>query len=37
MEMEESTFQTSEYNTKLPSSRQYGTGTKAEILTNGTR
>ena len=31
MELEESTFLTSDYNTKLQSSRQYGTGTKAEI------
>ena len=28
---EESTFLTSDYTTKLPSSRQYGTGTKTEI------
>ena len=28
---------TSDYTTKLQSSRQYGTGTKTEILTNGTR
>ena len=28
MELEESTFLTSDYTTKLQSSRQYGTGTK---------
>ena len=28
---------TSDYTTKLQSSRQYGTGTKTEIYTNGTR
>ena len=28
---EESTFLTLDYTTKLPSSRQYGTGTKTEI------
>ena len=27
----------SDYTTKLQSSRQYGAGTKTEILTNGTR
>ena len=37
MELEESTFLTSGYTTKLQSSRQYGTGTKTEIQTNGTR
>ena len=37
MELEESTFLTSDYITRLPSSRQYGTGTKTEIETNGTR
>ena len=37
MELEESTFLTSDYTTKLRSSRQYGTGTKAEIQTNETR
>ena len=37
MELEESTFLTSDYTTKLQSSRQYGTGTKTEISTNGTR
>ena len=31
MELEESTFLTSDYTTKLQSSRQYGTGTKTEI------
>ena len=36
MELEESTFLTSNYTTKLQSSRQYGTGTKTEIYTNGT-
>jgi len=36
-ELEESTFLTSDYTAKLQSSRQYGTGTKAEIYTNGTR
>ena len=37
MELEESTFLTSDYTTKLQSSRLYGTGTKTEIQTNGTR
>ena len=37
MELEESTFQTSDFTTKLQSSRQYGTGTKTEIETNETR
>ena len=37
MELEESTFLTSDYATKLQSSRQYGTGTKAEIQINGKR
>ena len=36
MELEESTFLTSDYTTKLQLSRQYGTGTKTEIQTNGT-
>ena len=36
MEPEESTFLTSDYTTKLQSSRQYGTGTKTEMQTNGT-
>ena len=31
MDLEESTFLTSDYTTKLQSSRQYGTGTKTEI------
>ena len=31
MELEKSTFLTSDYTTKLQSSRQYGTGTKTEI------
>ena len=31
MELEESTFLTSDYTTKLHSSRQYGTGTKTAI------
>ena len=31
MKLEESTFLTSDYTTKLQSSRQYGTGTKKEI------
>ena len=37
MELEESTFLTSDYTTKLQSLRQYGTGTKTETQTNGTR
>ena len=37
MELEKSSFLTSDYTTKLQSSRQYGTGTKTEIQTNGTR
>ena len=37
MELEESTFLTSDYTTKLQISRQYGTGTETEIQTNGTR
>ena len=37
MELEDSTFLTSDYTTKLQSSRQYGTGTKTEMQTNGTR
>jgi len=36
MELEESTFLSSDYTTKLQSSRQYGTGTKTDIQTNGT-
>ena len=35
MKLEESTFLTSDYATKLKSLRQYGTGTKTEIETNG--
>ena len=31
MELEESTFQTSDYTTKLQSSRQFGNGTKTQI------
>ena len=31
MEQEESTYLTSDFTTKLQSSRQYGTGTKTEI------
>jgi len=31
MELEESTFLTSDYTTKLWSSRQYGTGTETEM------
>jgi len=31
MKLEESTFLTSDYATKLQSSRQYGTGTNPEI------
>ena len=31
MELEKSAFLTSEYTTKLQSSRQYGPGTKTEI------
>ena len=37
MELEESTFLTSGYITKLQSSRQYGTGTKTERQPTGTR
>ena len=37
MKLEESTFLTSDYTTKLQSSRQYGSDTKTEIQTNGTR
>ena len=36
-ELEESTCLTSNYTTKLQSSRQYDTGTKTEIQINGTR
>ena len=31
MELEESTYLTSDYTTKLQSSKQYGTSTKTEI------
>ena len=34
--MEESTFLTSDYNTKLQSSGEYGMGTKTKIQNNGT-
>ena len=34
MELEESTFLTSDYTTKLQSSKQYGTGTKTEMQAN---
>ena len=37
MELEESTFLTLDYTTKLQTLRQYGTGTKTEIQNNGTR
>ena len=37
MELEESTFLTSDYTIKLQSSRQDGTGTETEIQTNGIR
>ena len=37
MGLEESTFLTLDYTTKLQSSRQYGTGTKKEIQTNEIR
>ena len=37
MELEESIFLTSDYTTKLQSSRQCGTGTKTDISTNGKR
>ena len=37
MELEESTCLTSDYTTKLQSSRQYGTGTKTEIYINRTK
>ena len=37
MELEESTYLISDYTTKLQSSRQYDTGTKAQGWTNGTR
>jgi hypothetical protein len=37
MEVEESAFLTSGYTTKIQSLRQYGTGTKTEIQSNGAR
>ena len=37
MEQEESVFLTSDYTIKPQPSRQYGTGTKTEILINGPR
>ena len=37
MELKKSISLTSEYTTKLQSSRQYGVGTKTEIQNNGTR
>ena len=37
MELEESTFLTSDYNTNLQSSRECGTCTKTEIQINGTK
>ena len=37
MDLKESTYLISDYTTKLQSSRQYGSGTKTEIQTNGTR
>ena len=37
MELEESTFLTSDYTAKLQSSRQYGTDTISEIQANGTQ
>ena len=37
MELEESTFLTSDYTTKLQSLRQYGTGAEIEIQINGTK
>ena len=37
MELEESTFLTSDSTTKPQSSTQYGTGTKTEIQINGTK
>ena len=36
MELEESGSLTSDYTTKLQSSKQYGTSTKTEIDINGT-
>ena len=37
MKLEESNCLTSDYTTKLQSSRQYNTGTKTEIQINGTK
>ena len=37
LELEESSFLTSDYMTNIQSSRQYGTGTKAELQINGTK
>ena len=37
MELEESTCLTSDYTTKIQSSRQYGTGTKTELQITGTK
>ena len=37
MELEKSIFLTSDYTTKVQSSRQHGTGTKTEIQINGTK
>ena len=37
MELEDSTFLTSDYTAKLKSSRQYGAGRKTKIETNGER
>ena len=37
MELEKSNFLTSDYTIKIQPSRQYGTGTKTEIQTNGKR
>ena len=37
MELEESTYLTSDYTAKLQSSRQYGTGTKRDIQISGTK
>ena len=36
MELEESGYLISDYTTKLKSSKQYSTGTRAEIQINGT-
>ena len=37
LDKEEWSWRNSDYTTKLQSSRQYGTGTKTEIQTDGTR